>query len=265
MVGARTWSVGEHGDHGSCDQTHRLDPKKKTMGAAERNEEARVAWREQCKELDARHLIVSDECGSTIGLRSLSARAPKGQRAYGSAPGNRGKTTTLIAAVVSEGMSESMIIEGATNAVAFEHSREEILAPSLISGQMAIMDNLAAHTGRKVQQLIEQRGCQRLLLPGHSPDFSPVEETCSKVKTCLRRAGARTREALQEAICQALLTVTAQDAHGWFGHCGYFPAQGLSSWLNPLAYRCRRASPTLLLPVPIVDDHWAGWRLGSQS
>jgi len=65
-----------------------------------------------------------------------------------------------------------------------------------------------------------------LFLPGYSPDFSPIEETFSKLKTHLRRVGARTREALQEAICQALLTVTAQDAQGWFRHCGYLPAGG---------------------------------------
>ncbi|MFL5627339.1 MAG: transposase, partial [Ktedonobacteraceae bacterium] len=71
----------------------------------------------------------------------------------------------------------------------------------------------------------QDKGCQVLFLPAYSPDFSPIEETFSKVKTFLRRAGARTREALQDAICQALLTVTAQDAHGWFCHCGYLPAK----------------------------------------
>jgi DDE superfamily endonuclease len=75
------------------------------------------------------------------------------------------------------------------------------------------------------EELIQARGCQLLFLPASSPDFSPIEETFSKVKTFLRRAGARTCEALQEAICQALLTVTAQDAHGWFRHCGYLPAK----------------------------------------
>ena len=67
--------------------------------------------------------------------------------------------------------------------------------------------------------------CQLLFLPAYSPDFSPREETFSKIKAHLRRAGARTREALREAICQALLTVTAQDAQGWFRHCGYLPAE----------------------------------------
>jgi transposase len=195
------------------------------MGASERNEEARAAWRDHLKQLDARQLIVLDECGSNIGLTPLYARAPKGLRAYGSAPRKRGKNTTLIAALTFEGMGESMIIEGSANAAAFERSIEEVLVPSLSAGQIVIMDNLAAHKGKKVEQLIQGKGCQLLFLPAYSPDFSPLEETFSKLKTYLRRAGARTREALQEAICQAFLTVTAPDAHGWFRHCGYLPAK----------------------------------------
>ena len=190
------------------------------MGASERNQEARAAWREHLKHLDARKLVVIDECGSNIGLTPLYARAPKGVRAYDRVPRNRGKNTTLIAALGWSGMGESMILEGSANAVAFELYIEEILAPSLTAGQIVIMENLAAHKGKKVEHLIEAKGCQVLFLPGYSPDFSPIEETFSKLKTHLRRSGARTREALQEAMCQALLTVTTQDAQGWFRHCG---------------------------------------------
>jgi len=224
-VGTRARLAGEHHDDGSCHQAGRLDAKKKTLGASERTEEARAAWREHLKQLDARQLVVIDECGSNISLTPLYARAPKGLRAYGSVPRNRGKNTTLIAALHFDGMGESMIIEGATNATAFEQYVEEILAPSLTPGQIVIMDNLSCHKGKKVEQLIQSKGCQLLFLPAYSPDFSPIEETFSKIKTYLRRAGARTHEALQEAICQALLTVTAQDAQGWFRHCGYLPAK----------------------------------------
>jgi len=216
----------QHINHESCYQAGRLDAKKKTVGASERTEETRAAWREHLKQLDARKLVVIDECGSNIGLTPLYARAPKGTRAYGSVPRNRGKNTTLIAALGWSGMGESMIIEGSTNAAAFELYVEEILAPSLTEGQVVIMDNLAAHKGKKVEQLIEAKGCQLLFLPGYSPDFSPIEETFSKLKAHLRRAGARTREALQEALCQALLTVTTQDAQGWFRHCGFLPVEG---------------------------------------
>jgi transposase len=83
------------------------------------------------------------------------------------------------------------------------------------------MDNLQAHKSAQAWLAIEEKGCQVLFLPSYSPDLSPIEEAFSKLKTALRRIGARTREALEDAIGQALLTITAQDAQGWFQHCGY--------------------------------------------
>jgi transposase len=177
------------------------------------------------KSIDARRLVVVDECGSNIALTPLYARAPKGQRAHGSVPRNRGKNTTLLASLSLSGVGASMIIEGAVNAAAFEAYVEQILAPSLSAGQIVILDNLSAHKGARVHQLIAARGCELLFLPAYSPDYSPIEETFSKLKAYLRRVGARTHEALQEAIGQALETVSAQDALGWFTHCGYFLAQ----------------------------------------
>ena len=83
------------------------------------------------------------------------------------------------------------------------------------------MDNLSIHQSARVRQAIEAKGCQLLFLPAYSPDLSPIEEAFSKLKTYLRRVGARTHEALFEAIADALLTVTAADACSWFTHCGY--------------------------------------------
>ena len=176
------------------------------------------------KPLDAKRLVFVDESGSNIALTSLYARAPKGQRALGSVPRNRGKNTTLLASLSVEGMGASMLLEGATNGAVFEIYLEHILLPSLAPGQIVVMDNLSAHKGARVRQLIEERGCQLLFLPAYSPDFSPIEETFSKIKAHLRRVGARTREALEEAMAQALETVTSQDALGWFTHCGYLPS-----------------------------------------
>ena len=104
---------------------------------------------------------------------------------------------------------------------AFELYIKQVLAPNLHAGQIVVMDNLQAHKSVRVKQAIEAKGCQLLFLPGYSPDLSPIEEAFSKLKTALRRAGARTGEALEEAIAQALFTITAQDAQGWFQHCGY--------------------------------------------
>jgi transposase len=186
--------------------------KKKAVGATDRDEEERAAWREQRKELDAPRLVVIDECGSHIGLTPLYARAPKGIRAYSQVPRNRGKNTTLIAALGWSGVGEALILEGAVTTAIFEQYVAQILAPSLSAGQIVLMDNLAAHKSAKVEEVIEARGCQLLFLPSYSPDCSPIEEMFSKVKTVLRRIGARTREALQEALGDALHTVTAQDA-----------------------------------------------------
>jgi transposase len=172
------------------------------------------------KECEAKQLVVVDECGSTIALTPLYARAPKGQRARDSVPRNRGNNTTLIASLSLEGIGASMIIEGAANGAAFESYVEHILVPSLQKGQIVVMDNLRVHKTARVRQLIEDQGCQLRFLPASSPDFSPIEEAFSKLKTVLRRTKARTHEALQEAIAQALLTITSQDAHGWFEHCG---------------------------------------------
>jgi transposase len=218
--------VGGSHDDESCYSARGLDAQKKTLGETSRNEEERAAWRAEVSPLSASHLIFVDECGSNIALTPIYARAPKGERAKGSVPRNRGKNTTLIASLSLQGMGAAMILEGSATGAAFEIYVEQLLAPSLHVGQIVVMDNLRAHKGERVRQAIEAKGCQVLFLPGYSPDMSPIEETFSKLKSYLRRTGARTREALEEAICQALLTVTAQDARGWFSHCGYLPLEG---------------------------------------
>ena len=125
--------------------------------------------------------------------------------------------------------AKRLSLSGPADTTAFEIYIEQILAPSLQAGQIVIMDNLSTHTGAKVRQALAAKGCQLLFLPSYSPDFSPIEEAFSKLKAFLRRVGARTPDALQEAIGQALLTITVQDACGWFTHCGYRPDPLLSS------------------------------------
>lgn len=191
------------------------------MVAAERSESDRAAWRELKGHLPINDLLFIDECGSTIALTALYARAPRGQRAYGVVPRNWGKNTMLIAGLTLEGVQALFILEGAVDTLAFETYVEQVLAPSLRPGQVVVLDNLSVHKGERVRQMIEARGCQVLFLPAYSPDLTPIEEAFSKLKTWLRRLAARTREALEEAIAQALEQITVQDAHGWFWHCGY--------------------------------------------
>lgn len=220
-LGARARREGFYLDDEPGHTQARLDLQEKSVGAAERDEEKRSAWREGVKRLDAQRLVFVDECGTHIGLTPLRARAPKGERAFGRAPRNRGKNTTLIAALSSEGIRAPMSVEGATDSIAFEIYVEHFLCPALLPGQVIILDNLGAHKGGRVEELIKSRGCELLFLPSYSPDFSPIEEAFSKIKAIVRKAEARTREGLLEAIAQALEAVTRQDAKGWFAHCGY--------------------------------------------
>jgi transposase/SAM-dependent methyltransferase len=149
-----------------------------------------------------------------------------GERAYATVPRNRRANITLLASLTLQGMREALILEGPADTIAFEIYIAQILAPSLQAGHMIIKDNLSCHTGETVRHAIEARGCQLLFLPSYSPDLSPIEEAFSKLKAFLRLVGARTPETLQEALAQALLTITAYDAHGWFRHCGYLPQKG---------------------------------------
>ena len=154
-------------------------------------------------------------------MTRLRARAPRGERAYGRVPRNRGPNTTLLASMTAEGMGPSMAVVGSTKKTVFETYVERVLAPSLSPGQVVVMDNLGAHRGHRVRKLVEGSGCSLLFLPPYSPDFSPIEEAFSKIKALLRKAQARDRGALVDAIGRALSAVTAEDARGFFGHCGY--------------------------------------------
>ena len=113
------------------------------------------------------------------------------------------------------------MVEGSITREVFEIYLERVLAPEMRPGQVVVMDNLSAHKGERVRGLIEARSCELLYLPPYSPDLNPIEEAFAKVKALLRRAGARTREALVEAMGQALETVTVRDARSFFEHCGY--------------------------------------------
>ena len=145
----------------------------------------------------------------------------------GKAPRNRGKNTTLLASMGAGGMGPSLAVEGGTTKAEFEAYVGSVLAPALSPGQVVVMDNLSDHKGERVRELIERRGCEVLFLPSYSPDFSPIEEAFSKLKALLRRAQARTKEALVEAIGRALDAITPKDAKGWFAHCGYAGTQSL--------------------------------------
>ena len=195
----------------------------------ERDEWLRTAWRVMvATKVDPERLVFVDEMGANTSLCALYAWSPKGERAHTRVPRNRGKNTTLLASMGVEGMGHCLAVEGSTTAAVFETYVERVLAPSLRSGQLVVMDNLTAHKAQRIKELIEQRGCELLYLPPYSPDLNPIEEAFSKIKRLLREAETRTRKALIEAMGAAISAVTDRDARGFLEHCGYrIPVQPL--------------------------------------
>ncbi len=192
------------------------------MGALERDEFLRAAWKVLVAEqVEAERLVFVDEMGTNTSLSPLYAWAKKGQRACWSVPRNRGANTTVLSGMSAKGMGSSLTVEGATTSAVFEAYVEQVLAPTLRKGQVVVMDNLSAHKGERIRQLIEERGCELIYLPSYSPDFNPIEEAFAKIKALMRKVEARTKEALVEAIGKALSAVTTEDALGFFEHCGY--------------------------------------------
>jgi transposase len=171
--------------------------------------------------IDPRRLVFVDEMGTNISLSALYAYALKGRRAYVKVPRNRGANTTLLASMSLKGMGPCVAVEGPTTATVFEAYIEKALVPSLRGGQIVVVDNLSAHKSERARALLEERGSQLLYLPPYSPDLNPIEQAFSKIKGALRKAGARTREGLIEALGAAISAVTAGDAQGFFKHGGY--------------------------------------------
>lgn len=194
------------------------------MASSERDEQRRSAFRAYVRSIVSERFVFVDECSTNISLSPIYARAPRGERARGKAPKNWGKNVSLICAIDSGGVKPSMSVEGAVDGKAFESYVEHLLARKLKRGQIVVMDNLSVHKSKRVKRLIEEAGCELVFLPPYSPDFNPIEEAFSKLKAILRKAGARTREALVEATGRALDAITSEDIRGFFSDCGYRPS-----------------------------------------
>jgi transposase len=154
-------------------------------------------------------------------MTRLRGRSPKGQRLHAHAPQGHWQTTTMIGALRLDGSTACMTIEGATDTEVFRAYVEHILLPALRPGDIVVMDNLSPHQSQPTLEMMARAGVQVLFLPAYSPDLNPIEKMWSKLKAYLRKAEPRTREALQQAIAEALKTVTAQEARNWFASCGY--------------------------------------------
>ena len=162
-----------------------------------------------------------DEAGSNLAMTRRYGRGEKGERVIESVPQNYGENISMLASLSFSGIEAPLTINGAVDGVVFKIYVEKILCPTLKAGDIVIMDNLSVHKVKGIRELIEAVGAKLLYLPPYSPDLNPIEKCWSKIKTYLRKAKARTREALEQALKEALLLITEKDASGWFKSCGY--------------------------------------------
>jgi transposase len=166
-------------------------------------------------------VVVLDEMGANVALTPAYARAPRNERAYDRAPFNKGANLTTLAALTTGGLTAAMTIAGAADARAVEAFVRELVVPLLRPGQILVLDNVATHKGATLRRLVEGAGCRLCFLPAYSPDLSPIEEAFAQLKALLRRAKARTTEALEAALGDLLDAITPRQARHYFADCGY--------------------------------------------
>ena len=195
------------------------------MHAAERDTERvralRRAFVETLQSEDFTCFKFVDETSTNLTYCRRYARAEGGQRAHQATPLHSGPNITLVAALTPTGLQAAMTLSGAVNGDVFAAYLDQVLGPTLVPGDVVVLDNLPAHKVAGLAQLVEARGARLLYLPPYSPDFNPIELALSKLKTWLRTAQARTREALEGVIHAATQWLSEQDAKNWFDHCGY--------------------------------------------
>lgn len=183
---------------------------------------ARDGWLDSLRDLSLRQFVFVDEFGATTQMQRTHGRAAPGVRVVSKVPHGHWKTLSTIAALTTHGIACSATFDGATDADTFLAFVEKALVPSLRPGQVVVMDNLSAHKDARVRERVEGvPGCRLLYLPPYSPDFNPIEQAISKVKSALRSSACRDVGLLYDVIAAALATITRADAKAFMIHSGY--------------------------------------------
>ena len=198
---------------------------KKTAHAAEQDRPdvaaRRLAWLVQQPDLDPRRLVFIDETGASTKMARLRGRSKRGQRCRAAVPHGHWKTTTFTAGLRLDGLTAPMLLDGPMNGAVFLAYVEQVLVPTLVAGDVVIMDNLPAHKVSGVKEAIEAAGATRALLPPYSPDFNPIEQAFAKLKALLRKAAARTVDDLWVAVAEAIELFPPDECENFFANSGY--------------------------------------------
>lgn len=173
--------------------------------------------------LNPEKLVFIDETWASTNMCRRYGRAPHGQRLIAFVPHGHWNITTFLGALRHDGMTAPLVIDGALNGVLFRAYVEQMLAPTLSPGEIVTMDNLSSHKVKGVREAIEARGASVLYLPSYSPDLNPIEMAFAKLKELLRKAQARTVDALWDVIGSTLGLFTPQECANYIRHCGYNP------------------------------------------
>lgn len=156
-------------------------------------------------------------------MARLRGRAKRGMRCRSPIPHGHWKTTTFTGALRLTGMTAPMVLDGPMTGEWFAAYVEQVLAPTLRPGDVVILDNLPAHKSIAAREVVEATGARMLFLPPYSPDFNPIENAFSKLKSILRKAAARTIPDLWDVIRDALTRFTPDECANYFTAAGYEP------------------------------------------
>ncbi|GEO19367.1 IS630 family transposase [Microvirga aerophila] len=185
---------------------------------------ARERWRTKRQphmRQEPHRLVFLDETGTSTKMTRLRGRCPKGQRLYAKAPFGHWKTQTFVAGLRYHELSAPWVVDGPMTRQIFETYVETQLAPTLLPGDVVILDNLPAHKSEKAAQRLKQKGAWFLFLPPYSPDLNPIEQAFSQIKSHLRKAEARTLDALWRAIGDLCDLLEPEVCRNYFTAAGY--------------------------------------------
>ena len=204
---------------------HHITRKTKTGHASEQDREdiatAREDWFEGQLDLDPLTLVFIDETAISTNMARRFGWAPQGERCRAAVPFGHWQTKTLIAALRWDRVDAPMTIDGALDQAAFLAYVEQVLAPTLSAGETVVMDNVPIHKVAGVRAAIAAKGAKVLYLPPYSPDFNPIEKSFAKIKSFLERIAARTADALDAAVGEALRAFTPKQCMNYFASSGY--------------------------------------------
>jgi putative transposase len=181
----------------------------------------RIQWVNRQSQIDPARLVFIDETWTKTNMEPLRGWAPQGERLMAKVPHGHWKTTTFIAALRHDRIDAPWLIDGPINGEGFRTYVEKVLVPTLRPGDLVILDNLGSHKGKAIRQALRAAGAKLFFLPKYSPDLNPIEQAFAKLKHLLRKASARTVEALVAAIGELLGAYTAEECANYFAHAGY--------------------------------------------